>query len=97
MDVTSYATLRDNKNSADASSCSAQKDWSCWYSQHLVRPRVVPEHLVLRGCLRAFALERAVQQIRSLFELEGTSGRYTTRAKLCHFAFTSQYTSRKNP
>ena len=62
----------------------SSKHWSCWYSQHLVRPRVIPEYLVLRGCLRAFALERAVQQIRSLFELEGTCGRYTTRAKLCH-------------
>ena len=62
----------------------AQKHWSCWYSKHLVRPRVAPEHLVFRGCLRAFALEHAVQQIRSLFELEGTCGRYTTCAKLCH-------------
>ena len=44
----------------------------------------VPEHLVLRHCLREFVLEHTIEIIRRLFGLDGTRGRYTTRAILCH-------------
>ena len=81
-DVTSCDTLR--KTVLMHRRASDQKKWLWSYPKTLSLIAFVTEHIVLRGCLRAFVLEHAPQEIHRLFGLEDACGRFTTCATLCH-------------